>query len=277
MPASPTISEIVIQVSDALVEWVRATPKQQRRLRSKTFWGYFGYKRRSRELIALIKEAFQQRSLMLNIGEALFGSEDKDEWIVLTYASPPQPPAMTLNEIVVEPTPTPPDNWFAQLERRTFESEREVEYFFVMPLLEQLGYTEDDLVIGYAVQMHEGVKKVNKEADFVLFDGASRAKEHALLVIEAKRHARLLSDDTAGQARGYALWLTTPYYVATNGDEVRVYWFRGAIQADVQLMAFNRAAFREHWPAFYRTLNRAAVIAHKQKWSKMIDEMRPGE
>ena len=55
------------------------------------------------------------------------------------------------------------------MEQRTFESEREVEYYFIVPLLENLGYEEADFAIGYPVQMYEGVKKVNKVADFVLF------------------------------------------------------------------------------------------------------------
>ena len=59
---------------------------------------------------------------------------------------------------------------------REFDSEREVEYYFVVPLLEQLGYAEDDFAIGYPVQMYEGVKKVNKEADFALLNGHSRSR-----------------------------------------------------------------------------------------------------
>jgi hypothetical protein len=63
------------------------------------------------------------------------------------------------------------------MKQREFETEREVEYYFVVPLLEQLGYEEDDFAIGYPVQMYEGVRKVNKEADFILFNGLSRSKE----------------------------------------------------------------------------------------------------
>ena len=37
-----------------------------------------------------------------------------------------------------------------------FESEREVEYNFIMPLLEKLGYEEADVVIGCPVIMYEG-------------------------------------------------------------------------------------------------------------------------
>lgn len=51
--------------------------------------------------------------------------------------------------------------------------------------------------------------------------GTSRAKEDALLIVEAKKTDRILTDDSVGQARAYALWLSTPFYLVTNGDEVR--------------------------------------------------------
>jgi hypothetical protein len=157
----------------------------------------------------------------------------------------------------------PTDSWFDLMARRVFESEREVEYYFVVPLLEQLGYEEDDLAIGFPVQMYEGTKKVNKEADFVLFNGSNRAKENALLIVEAKRTEKILTEDAVGQARAYAMWLSTPYYIVSNGDEVRVYLFRGAIQADVILMTFRRSDLREQWSSFYQTVSKAAVIQRK--------------
>src|SRR5205814_993754 len=128
-------------------------------------------------------------------------------------------------ELPTTDIPMPPASWFDLMARRAFESEREVEYYFIVPLLEHLGYEEDDFAIGYPVQMYEGVKKVNKEADFVLFNGLSRAKDDALLIVEAKKTEKILTEDAVGQARAYAMWLSTPYYIVTNGDEIRVYLF----------------------------------------------------
>ena len=151
-----------------------------------------------------------------------------------------------------------------------FESEREVEYYFIVPLLEQLGYKEDDFAIGYPVQMYEGVKKVQKEADFVLFDGLSRSKEDALLIVEAKKTTRSLTEDAIGQARGYAMWLITPYYMVTNADEIQVWLFRGAMQPDVKRMSFKRSDLRQHWATLYELINKAAVIDYKQKLKAVL-------
>ena len=139
-----------------------------------------------------------------------------------------------------------------------------------MPLIEHLEYVEDDVAIGFPVQMYEGVKKVNKEADCVLFNGVSRDKAGALLVIEAKKTERILTEDAVGQARAYALWLTTPYYLVTNGDDVRVYLFREAIQPDVVLMSFNRRQMRDNWPALYHTLHKDSVIEYKARWQQVL-------
>lgn len=57
---------------------------------------------------------------------------------------------------------------------------------FILPLLERLGHEEEDRADGYTVEIYEGVRKATEEEDFVLFDGPSRIRDNALLVIEAK-------------------------------------------------------------------------------------------
>lgn len=252
----------ISDVADSIVQSIVATPKRQRRLRSKTFWDLFGFKVRTKDRVLSVQQALRDRGVLTNIDEDTFGTEDKDTWIILSQVSP-EPPLSTKPEN--DTVPAPSDSWFQLIEERLFESEREVEYYFVAPILEQLGYIEADIAIGYPVQMYEGVKKVNKEADFVVFNGDSRDRDAALLVVEAKRTRRLLSDDAVGQARGYAMWLTTPYYLVTNGEEIRVYLFRGAVQADVLLLKCQRSELREHWRDLYRSLNRDAIIKYKRR------------
>jgi hypothetical protein len=255
-------------VVEEMFQSVLATPRHQRRLRSKTFWDNFGFKVRTKDRVSQVKDALHQRGMLVNFEDGVFGTEDKDEWIILTYVEPPRPP--TQGSQLDTTTPMPSDEWFDLIASREFESEREVEYYFVVPVLEQLGFSEADFAIGFPVQMYEGVKKVNKEADFVLFKGPSRAKEDALLIVEAKKTDRILTDDSVGQARAYALWLSTPYYLVTNGEEVRLYLFRGAIQPDVMLMTFKRQDFRQHWAQLYQTLSKDSVMEYKDKLSTML-------
>jgi hypothetical protein len=258
MSKTPPIAD----VAEDITQSIKASPKKQRRLRSSTFWDKFGFERRTRDRVEQVREALSQRYVLVNLDETTFGHESKDEWIILNYVEPPIGDGVFAREPKMA-VPLPTDSWFDLMARRVFESEREVEYYFVVPLLEQLGYEEDDLAIGFPVQMYEGTKKVNKEADFVLFNGLSRAKEDALLIVEAKRTERILTEDAVGQARAYAMWLCTPYYIVSNGDEVRVYLFRGAIQPDVILMTFRRSDLREHWSALYQAVSKPAVIQRK--------------
>lgn len=266
MAKNPAVADVVEEIFQSIL----ATPKRQRRLLSKTFWGKFGIERRTAERVEKVKEALRQRDLILNIDDEEFGTEAKDQWLVLAYVEPPP------KETQIKPSdshvPTPPDSWFENLEGRVFESEREVEYYFIVPLLEQLGYEEDDFAIGYPVQMYEGVKKVQKEADFVLFNGSSRSKEDALLIVEAKKTTRGLTEDAVGQARGYAMWLITPYYVVTNADEIQVWLFRGAMQPDMKRMSFKRGDLRSHWATLYELINKTAVIDYKQKLRTVLTD-----
>lgn len=265
----------VPDVVEEIFQSILATPKRQRRLRSKTFWAKFGFKVRTKDRVEQVREALKRRGLLTNFEDEEFGTESKDDWIILTYVEPPRPPTVLEEELASDiPVPMPSDEWFDMMEKRFFESEREVEYYFVVPLMEQLGYEEDDFVIGFPVQMYEGVKKVNKEADFVLFNGPSRTKDDALLIVEAKKTDRVLTEDAVGQARAYALWLTTPYYLVTNGEEVRVYLFRGAIQPDVMILNFYRFGLREQWRALYRTLHKTAVIEYKNRLRAMLEAQR---
>jgi hypothetical protein len=262
-------SQPIGDVVEEMFQSVLATPKRQRRLRSKTFWDNFGFKMRTKDRVEQVREALKRRGLIVNLDD--MGSEDKDEWIILTFVEPPPPVAILQDKQPTAAVPTPEGAWFDLMEHRVFESEREVEYYFIAPLLEKLGFVEDDFAIGYPVQMYEGVRKVNKEADFVLFNGLSRTRDDALVIVEAKRTEKILTEDAVGQARAYAMWLTTPYYLVTNGEDLRVYLFRGAIQADVLLMSFNRRDLRQQWKVLYNTLNKESVIDYKEKLRKVLD------
>lgn len=260
------------EVVEEIFQSILATPKKQRKLKSSTFWNKFGIGRRTPERVIQVKEALAKRSIILNIEDSNFGLESREDWITLSYleAKPPQLP--TLDNKSDGKTFSPAESWFKLMENRIFESEREVEYFFIIPLLEQLGYTELDLAIGFRVQMYEGVKKLNKEADIVIFDGENHSNANALLIVEAKSNKKIINDDNVGQARSYCQYLFTPYYIVTNGEEVRIYLFRGSVQPDVQLMNFRRIELRQNWEFLYKNLNKSAVIKYKQKLKQLLED-----
>lgn len=262
------INEVIEEIYQSLL----ATPKRQRRLKSSTFWSKFGVGRRTPERVKQIREGLAKRSIISNIEDLNFGNESREDWITLSYLEA-EPPQLSISETDPnEKTFFPPEAWFELMVNRTFESEREVEYFFVIPLLEQLGYVEDDLAIGFPVQMYAGVKKLSKEADIVAFDGTSHSNDNALLIVEAKSSKKPINDDNVGQARSYCQYLFTPYYLVTNGEEIRVYLFRGSVQSDLPLMNFNRRELRQNWAFLYKNLNKSAVLQYKSKLKQLLED-----
>lgn len=281
MASNQPIAEIVEEIFQSIL----ANPKKQRRLYSKTFWDKFGFKSRTPERINSVSEAFRERSVMISIADMTLGKEAKEDWIVLTYMVPEPPTIETLPPgSTPSVLPTPPDSWFEKMAHRVYESEREVEYYFIIPLLEQLGYGEDDIAVGFKVNLKQGSQKGKKDgrdahADVVVFDGIKHDNPQAssLLTIEAKRFEipldnEIVAKDVAGQARSYASWLVTPYYIISNGNNLQVYRNGLGGAADVKIKDCHRTELRDNWPDLYAKLNRASVVKYKAKIVKLIAE-----
>lgn len=267
MSKNISLNEVIEEIYQSILE----TPKKLKRLKSSTFWNKFGIERRTQERIDQVKKALEKRSIFFNIEDSHFGTESRQDWITLSYleVEPPQLPTQEIKPN--EKISTPTEDWFKQIENRQFESEREVEYFFIIPLLKQLNYTEGDLAIGFRVRISDASKHFNKEADIVAFDDKSHT--NALLLIEAKNNSKLINNDDIAQARYYCRELLTPYYIVTNGEETRVYLYRGAaLLTDFLLMNFKRSTIRQNWNLLYKNLNKSAILQHKQKLKQRFED-----
>jgi len=271
-------SESTTEAMAGMLQSILATPKHQRRLKSGTFWERLGYEKRTPGRVKDVREWLQQqhvivnlahRHSMLELANGTFGSEDKDDWIILTYVQPdPGQTAGLENHAQNTDTPTPPDSWFAKKVQQKFESENEVVCFFIVPLFEQLGWDEADFWLECPIEMYEGVTRVMKKGDLVIFNGENHSPANALIDVEAKKPTTPLDKYAVGQARSYATTLRTPYYVLTNGEEVRVYLFQVASPEDALLMAFTRPELRQQWSKLYELLGKRAVLAFKERRSK---------
>lgn len=247
-------------IMNDLAESVRMSSRGRRWLRSTTFWDLFDYKQRTQTRIDRIQKGFEQRRIVLTVSDPgrSFGDERKTDRIILTLEVLPTPDLQCLDE-----SNLPPDDWFSKMESKVFDSEKEVEFFFVSPLLEQLGYDENDFVLGHPVRMSLGGRRVTAQADCVVVEGENR--ENKLVVIEAKNFGKRLDYDTINQAKSYAMWLPTPYYVVTNGVDIRVYQNQGPQAPEVPRLAFERSQLRHNWPELHGLLNRSAVVEYKRQ------------
>ena len=177
---------------------------------------------------------------------------------------------MATNYSTTPPPVVPSIEWFDKIKMLEFESEREVEYDFVMSLLKKLGYEHEDIAIGYPVKMFEGVRQTTKQADVVLFNGASRNIDDVLLVVEAKDSKKGITVDHIGQAKSYAQALLPACYVVTNGHQIIVFQFNGMIYQDERVMDFDRSMLDVMWGKLYNYISKEATIQRKierAKWS----------
>jgi hypothetical protein len=170
---------------------------------------------------------------------------------------------------LVIPTDLPHIDWFQEMKTRQFESEREVETYIILPILEKLGYDYNDTAIGYPVEMFKGVQRTKTEADFVLFNGPGREKNDVLLIIEAKNNDKGITVDHIGQAKSYAHELLPACYVITNGQQIKIFQFNGMLVPDEMVMDFNRSMLLDVWAELYGYVSKEAVIKRKS-WMKDI-------
>lgn len=254
-PHNSELHEATEKIRSALA----ATPKKSRRILLKTLLGEFGFKVRSTDRLARITEGLNSIGILVSPD---LTSCEREDWVTLSLMDPGVP--IKTDEAGLPATPDiSQESWFEDVQAKAFASEREVEIRFVVPLLEQLGYDEQDRADGFPVDIVVGVRKTRAEADFVLFDGSRREVGNVLLVVEAKSSGKRLSDHVA-QARSYAMFLHSPYYLLTNGDELRVFLYRSPIEADVEVYRGHRSTLRESFSDLYRLIGRSAVVEYRR-------------
>lgn len=260
------------EISEDIFQSILATPNRQRKLLSKTFWSRYGVKARTAKTVQNITNALSQRSVVINIKPQnhqdnsdanVLGKEKGSDWIILTYVEmPPESERGSGADHIHTPT----DTWFTKIEQSVFESEREVEYYFIMPMLKQLDYEEDDIAIEFPVKMAAGSKIATKHADIAVFAGPGRTE--TLLVIEAKKASdndKVLRD-AATQAKSYALWLSAPFYLITDGETTKIFLFQGHGFSDVEQLSFVRNEMRQSWKVIYEMLNKTSVVEYRRRF-----------
>jgi hypothetical protein len=258
MKPRPELSAVI----DNLHRWILTAPTRQRRVRSRTFWNRFRYKSRTQDRVAAVKEALTNKGIqILQPPGDIFGTEDWGDWVLVSTG-----------ELL---PPRPPDSWFETMATRQFESEDEVDSFFVIHLLEALGYLEADIAQGYAVPMAAGSLQRPGHADFAVFDGANRAAVSPLLVVESKAFGKKLTVRAFTQARSYAWWLSAPYYLVTNADDLLLFEYPGVPnQSEEAVMSFKRTQLQDRWSEFAGRLHREAVIIWKAQIAEVLARTR---
>jgi hypothetical protein len=249
-------AEIMLEIFQSVMQ----SDDKQKRLKSTTFWKLFSVKSRQKSVLDRISLLAEKQGLKFTIKSGCqFGEEKDDDWIIITPTIV-QPSSIPLHESEIN---TPSKEWFNLIRTRKYESEREVEAYFLTELVEKLGYTYDDISIGYSLQMFKGVQKTTVEADCVLFRDEGRDKKNVLMVIEAKKSDKGITVDHISQVQSYAKELFPASFIITNGEQIKVYQFNGLLAPDECVLDFNRQEIEEKWNIFYGTVCKDATIKRK--------------
>lgn len=259
----PSFAEIALDIYESVEH---ATDKE-RRLKSSTFWHEFRVKRKTQPVIERVERYLNDQHLYVSVKSGReFGKEKADDWIVLNIWPPkgpgPKPPLVV-----------PTTEWFNKMKMREFGSEREVEYYFILPMLEQLGYDESEIAIGYPVTMYDGGHRAEKEADLVTFNGPNKDTNDVLLVVEAKKSDKGINVDQIGQVKSYAKELLPACYVITNGQKIVVFQFNGMRYQDARVMDFERSMLDEMWEDLYKYVSKEATVQRKKdiiSWGEKV-------
>jgi len=84
------------------------------------------------------------------------------------------------------------------------------------------------------------------------------------MVVEAKKIGKNLNDHI-GQARSYAMFLGTPYFFITNGDDIRVFLYRSPIESDVEVFKSTRQDIASTFSSLFNLVSKKAIIEYKRK------------
>ncbi|MBL0210443.1 MAG: type I restriction enzyme HsdR N-terminal domain-containing protein [Holophagaceae bacterium] len=232
----------------ALKDSIITAPKKLRRMRLRSLLNKFSFKIRTADRLQRLTKAFGAVGILTQPPLLDCG---RDAWVFLSIL---QPVAQH------EPGPDPMDPWFEEISKKEFATEKEVEIRFIVPLLERLGYTEDDRADGFPIEIIVGSKRTVAEADFVLFGGRNRSMNNALLVIEAKRTTKRVKDHVS-QARSYAMFMGTPYYMVTNGDDILVFCYQSPLEADHQVFSGQRITLRDSFQELFEIIGKPHAAA----------------
>jgi hypothetical protein len=180
-----------VAIAQSLVPELERSTAGAKRMKVRSLLKKFGYVKRSDRNTVTITAALDAAGIALSPAIVRLGDEwelDYEDWVYLSLAK---------KEVVSKPTPAtagiaPPaevlaDPWFERIVALELRSEREVETKFILPLVQRLGFTEDERFDGMHVEAAIVSTPTRLTVDFALFDQATEAlTSQPLLVVEAK-------------------------------------------------------------------------------------------
>ena len=162
------------------------------------------------------------------------------------------------------------DKWLDDIQKKQFRTEKEVENKFILPLLERLGFNEDDRYDGMIVSAAHGSKATTLEVDFALFNSENEDLEgQTLLVVEAKKEDRLYKqvelDRAQKQVKSYAIWLSCHFGLVTDSKTIQVIDLFPSIKGMQVVFDCKRENLKENFRHLYKLISKDSLTNYYEK------------
>lgn len=101
---------------------------------------------------------------------------------------------------------------FENIDYKKIISEADVEFKIIIPILKEMGFSEDNIYMRHPVKFKQGKQVFNKEADIVIKQGKNN-----YIVVESKSIDERINDGNISQLDSYAFGLECKYGILCNG------------------------------------------------------------
>jgi len=199
-----------------------------KRMKVKTLIKYFDYEKRTEDCATHITELLNERNVIIH--PSIMKIEDTwqlnlDDQVHLSLLTNNTPESQI--EFGALPADWNRDGWFDKLNEKLkfIRNEKEVESKLMIPLLDRLGYDEQDRWDGMSFEGAKGSKSIEAIVDFALFNNA-RLPARILLIAEAKKGDGLANPielkKARNQVKSYGVFANCLFGLITDAKKIEV-------------------------------------------------------
>ena len=250
------------------------TNGKSKRIKVRTLLKHFNFEKRTEENATRITELLSERNILLNPSIMKFGDTWQlklDDRVYLSERTEVRVEKVETEKIEVYDYQS--DEWFDDVQKKQFRTEKEVENKFILPLLKRLGFSDDDRYDGMVVSAAHGSKSTTLEVDFALFNSENENLEgQPLLVVEAKKEDRLYKqvelDKAQRQVKSYAIWLSCHFGLVTDSKNIQVIDLFPSIKGMKVIFDCKRENLKENFHQLYKVVSKNSLTKYYEKLIK---------
>lgn len=263
-----TIEEIADDLAFLALNNNHGKPKQ---LKVKTLLSNFGYKKRTEDCALKITKLLAERNVILSPSIMKLSNSwslKLDDRVYLLKRTNDANKAENSSEINLI-YDYKNDSWFNDILAKEFLTEKEVENKFIIPLLNRLGYEEDDRYDGMPIKANNGSRSMTLEVDFGLKDTKNKNIENqTLLIVEAKKEGKLSKstdlENAKNQLKSYAFWSSCNFGLLTDSKLIQVIGFSQSNIGMEIIFECTREELKNNFTNLYKLISKNSLSKYHE-------------